>query len=83
MGPGGGTDPDNTQVVPHGGGCNAKFEWIPGFNLALNSPAGAPLDHNPLKFLENGSRSRTRTYDRAINSRLLYQLSYSGLVRAL
>ncbi len=25
-----------------------------------------------------GSRSRTRTYDRAINSRLLYQLSYSG-----
>ncbi len=26
----------------------------------------------------NGSRSRTRTYDRAINSRLLYQLSYSG-----
>ncbi len=30
-----------------------------------------------------GSRSRTRTYDRAINSRLLYQLSYSGPVRAL
>ncbi len=26
----------------------------------------------------SGSRSRTRTYDRAINSRLLYQLSYSG-----
>ena len=25
-----------------------------------------------------GSRSRTRTYDRAINSRLLYQLSYPG-----
>ena len=25
-----------------------------------------------------GSRSRTRTYDRAINSRLLYQLSYQG-----
>src|SRR5580692_6726427 len=31
---------------------------------------------------ENGSRSRTRTYDRAINSRLLYQLSYPGLARA-
>ncbi len=28
-----------------------------------------------------GSRSRTRTYDRAINSRLLYQLSYSGSLR--
>ncbi len=25
-----------------------------------------------------GSASRTRTYDRAINSRLLYQLSYRG-----
>jgi hypothetical protein len=28
--------------------------------------------------MKNGSRSRTRTYDRAINSRLLYQLSYPG-----
>jgi hypothetical protein len=28
--------------------------------------------------LHYGSRSRTRTYDRAINSRLLYQLSYPG-----
>ncbi len=27
---------------------------------------------------KNGSASRTRTYDRAINSRLLYQLSYRG-----
>src|SRR5690606_16116558 len=27
---------------------------------------------------ENGSASRTRTYDPAINSRLLYQLSYRG-----
>lgn len=26
----------------------------------------------------SGSVSRTRTYDRAINSRLLYQLSYHG-----
>ena len=25
-----------------------------------------------------GSRSRTRTYDKAVNSRLLYQLSYPG-----
>lgn len=28
--------------------------------------------------LQDGSPSRTRTYDRAINSRLLYQLSYRG-----
>ncbi len=27
---------------------------------------------------ENGSPSRARTYDKAINSRLLYQLSYRG-----
>lgn len=26
----------------------------------------------------NGSPSRTRTYDLAINSRVLYQLSYRG-----
>lgn len=30
------------------------------------------------KISGGGSRSRTRTYDPAINSRLLYQLSYSG-----
>ena len=30
---------------------------------------------------ENGSASRTRTYDRAINSRLLYQLSYRGTAK--
>ena len=29
-------------------------------------------------FRAAGSASRTRTYDRAINSRLLYQLSYRG-----
>ena len=29
--------------------------------------------------LENGSSSRTRTYDRSVNSRLLYQLSYRGM----
>ncbi len=34
-------------------------------------------------FEKPGSRSRTRTYDRAINSRLLYQLSYSGPVGRL
>ena len=28
---------------------------------------------------QRGSVSRTRTYDRAINSRLLYQLSYHGI----
>ena len=28
-----------------------------------------------------GSASRTRTYDRAINSRLLYQLSYRGTAK--
>ncbi len=28
----------------------------------------------------SGSQSRTRTYDRAVNSRLLYQLSYLGSV---
>ena len=27
----------------------------------------------------NGSSSRTRTYDRSVNSRLLYQLSYRGI----
>ena len=27
---------------------------------------------------KGGSRSRTRTYDKAVNSRLLYQLSYPG-----
>ena len=27
----------------------------------------------------NGSGSRTRTYDPAVNSRLLYQLSYTGI----
>ena len=30
-----------------------------------------------------GSASRTRTYDRAINSRLLYQLSYRGTAKGL
>src|SRR5262245_39576406 len=29
-------------------------------------------------FSGNGSASRTRTYDPAVNSRLLYQLSYRG-----
>ena len=32
---------------------------------------------------QNGSSSRTRTYDRSVNSRLLYQLSYRGMVRLL
>ncbi len=32
---------------------------------------------------KTGSRSRTRTYDRAVNSRLLYQLSYPGPVGSL
>ena len=30
----------------------------------------------------NGSPSRTRTYDRSVNSRLLYQLSYRGMYGA-
>ena len=29
---------------------------------------------------EIGSSSRTRTYDRSVNSRLLYQLSYRGIL---
>jgi hypothetical protein len=29
--------------------------------------------------LQNGSSGRTRTYDQAINSRPLYQLSYAGM----
>ena len=32
---------------------------------------------------QNGSSSRTRTYDRSVNSRLLYRLSYRGMVRLL
>ena len=32
--------------------------------------------------LEPSSPSRTRTYDRAVNSRLLYQLSYRGSMKA-
>ena len=40
------------------------------------------LEKQYLYFYEKaGSRSRTRTYDPAINSRLLYQLSYSGPAR--
>ena len=31
---------------------------------------------------EIGSSSRTRTYDRSVNSRLLYQLSYRGMYGA-
>ena len=31
---------------------------------------------------QNGSSSRTRTYDRSVNSRLLYQLSYRGMYGA-
>ena len=31
---------------------------------------------------QNGSSSRTRTYDRSVNSRLLYRLSYRGMYGA-
>ena len=43
---------------------------------------GKPLDPETIEFIEilgwSGSPSRTRTYDLAINSRVLYQLSYRG-----
>ena len=42
---------------------------------------GAPVQQRVVQFERrpNGSLSRTRTYDPAINSRLLYQLSYQGI----
>ena len=43
--------------------------------------AGALEKASDLRLLswENGSPGRTRTYDKSVNSRLLYQLSYRGL----
>ena len=35
---------------------------------------------NGTQYNKTGSRGRTRTYDQAVNSRPLYQLSYSGMV---
>ena len=52
--------------------CVDGFKKILGMSLAI---VFILLLHE-----KPGSRSRTRTYDRAINSRLLYQLSYSGPV---
>ena len=34
-----------------------------------------------LEFNIHGSSSRTRTYDRSVNSRLLYLLSYRGIIQ--
>ena len=40
--------------------------------------APSPALHRFYEVEESGSPSRARTYDKAINSRLLYQLSYRG-----
>ena len=45
------------------------------------SPARALRPWRDLRGRQPGSRSRTRTYDPAVNSRLLYRLSYPGSVR--
>src|SRR6266540_2800574 len=45
-------------------------------------PRGAPVNCAPTIgwwWRQNGSRGRTRTCDPPVNSRLLYQLSYSGI----
>src|SRR5690606_8674898 len=60
----------------------AVMEMIKDRREALSYPgrqARAILLHRHSVIWEkNGSASRTRTYDPAINSRLLYQLSYRG-----
>ena len=49
-------------------------------HLTRSAPRGAASRRNaPVSNgLEAGSPSRTRTYDKPVNSRLLYQLSYRG-----
>ena len=42
-----------------------------------------PVSIQTVEMKGSGSASRTRTYDRAINSRLLYQLSYRGTASRL
>lgn len=55
--------------------------WI-GASLSFDQKEEAVNKINSFKnrYLKqyNGSPSRTRTYDLAINSRVLYQLSYRG-----
>ena len=59
--------------------------WRPGFHNPPCEP-GRPrkgTDGQRVRQAGVGSLSRTRTYDRAINSRLLYQLSYQGSPRGV
>ena len=46
----------------------------------INSQAIKKASLNKLAFLEFGSPSWTRTNDKRINSPLLYQLSYQGIM---
>ncbi len=49
-------------------------------NSTPSSLVFSPLHHNFMDVKEFGSPSRTRTYDNSVNSRVLYRLSYRGIL---
>ena len=70
--------------LPSRGGTCSPVAPVRGYPLPeVGMGAGIKTDFpcNPQKPCRAGSRSRTRTYDPAVNSRLLYRLSYPGSAR--
>src|ERR1700738_154719 len=65
--------------------ANSCLPWRPGFGIASRPPTdgGRPRQAGRLRVKEVGSGARTRTVNLAVNSRLLYRLSYSGVAREI
>src|SRR3989338_5208472 len=64
-------------MIPSGSMIGKNFSKHP-FAAKHKPSKKGEADSTRLRLGKN-SRGRTRTYDPAINSRLLYQLSYSGM----
>ena len=64
------------------GSIATEFRYIPLDNKKPANLEGVRVNCTSLYFLKriSGSPGGTRTPDKAVNSRLLYQLSYRGMV---
>jgi hypothetical protein len=63
----------SAAALPNQGGA---FPPVANHNETTTPPEPVLAEGVPAAF---SSRGRTRTYDKPVNSRLLYQLSYAGM----